>query len=72
VPEALLIFDDQARLIGLENAVADSEGPGTIPQRFAFEGRMPGPIAWPRRLTIAQRGSPYFELTLATFSAGPV
>jgi hypothetical protein len=38
----------------------DPEGGTPIPQRFIFSGRMPGSIAWPRRIEI-----------LNTFSAGP-
>lgn len=69
--ESWLRFDPSARLIGLDNEVDSPEGGARIRQRFAFEGRMPGPIAWPRRIRIEQDGAPYFDLRLATFSAGP-
>jgi hypothetical protein len=40
-PEALLRFDEQARLVALEDEVAAPDGGGAIPQHFAFRGRMP-------------------------------
>lgn len=69
--ETSLSFDKHARLISLENKVPAPESDTLIPQHFTFEGRMPGPIAWPRIIRIEQDGKPYFELRLDNFSAGP-
>jgi hypothetical protein len=70
-PPTLLRFDSAGRLIGAENQVGSPDGDTPLRQLFRFEGRMPGPIAWPRRIRIEQNGASFFDLTLASFSASP-
>ena len=70
-PRTVLIFDQNARLIGAENkVVSPDDGVTEIAQVFVFEGAIEGGgVRWPRKLTIRQNGADYFELTLDTFEA---
>ena len=70
-PETLLYFDDQARLIGAENQVPDAEDGSPTLQTFRFaDHRIASGILWPHSMAIEQNGRPYFELRIASFSAG--
>ncbi|HEY0626008.1 MAG TPA: hypothetical protein VGD10_04670 [Allosphingosinicella sp.] len=65
-----LFFDGDDELVEARNSVPDPEGGAPLPQRFRFSReRMPGPVRWPRRLTLEQKGKPYFDLTLTRFEA---
>ena len=69
-PPTLLLFEPDGRLAEALNQVPDAEGGADIPQRFIFSrDTVPGPVRWPRRLTLLQRGKPYFELALTRFEA---
>jgi hypothetical protein len=69
-PPTLLLFEPDGRLAEAQNQVPDAEGGADISQRFIFSPEtMPGPVRWPRRLTLLQRGQPYFELALTRFEA---
>jgi hypothetical protein len=68
-PPTHLFFDPDGRLAEARNLVPDPAGGAAIAQHFIFSAEtMPGPIAWPRRLTIEQNGAPFFELTLSRFT----
>jgi hypothetical protein len=70
-PVTRLYFEGDGRLAEATNEVPDPEGGAPIPQHFFFSAEtMPGPVRWPRKLRIEQRGRPYFELTLSRFEAG--
>ncbi|HEV2567672.1 hypothetical protein [Sphingomonas sp.] len=70
-PETLLRFDEQATLIGAENQVRSAEDGSTILQHFHFgDHRRVSGILWPHLIRIDQNGRPYFELRIASFSAG--
>ena len=69
-PPTQLYFDPDGRLAGHATASPIRRGGAAIAQHFIFSAEtMPGPIAWPRRLTIEQNGAPFFELTLSRFEA---
>lgn len=69
-PPTRLFFDADARLAGARNNVVNPEGGADIAQHFVFSAEvMPGPVKWPRRLTIAHDGAPFFELDLRRFEA---
>jgi hypothetical protein len=69
-PAATLLFEAGGRLAELHDEVPDPEGGPPVPQRFLFSREtMPGPVRWPRRITLLQRGAPYFQLTLSRFEA---
>jgi hypothetical protein len=72
-PSTLFDFYDDDRLGSAHNAVpSPDEGGKPIAQDITFEGEITGGgVRWPRKLTIRQSGQLYFELTLATFEAGP-
>ena len=70
-PETLLLFDEQATLVGAENQVSSAEDGTPILQRFYFaDHRLAGGIRWPHQVRIDQNGRPFFELRIASFSAG--
>jgi hypothetical protein len=69
-PVTMLFFDADDRLAEAANIVPAPDGGAPVPQRFTFSREtMPGPVRWPRRLSIEQSGRPYFELTLTRFEA---
>jgi hypothetical protein len=69
-PPTQLFFETDGRLAEARNSVVSPEGGADIAQHFTFSAEtMPGPIAWPRRLTIEQNGALFFELTLSRFAA---
>lgn len=69
-PRTTLLFDGDWRLYGAENVVAEPDGEGKIDQRFLFSSeRMPGPVRWPRRMSIEHNGKLFFQLELDSFEA---
>jgi hypothetical protein len=69
LPDTKVAFTSDGLILSLENEVAHPEGGDLIPQRIALSGRMPGPIAWPRRIDIWHHEQPFFELRLTSFAA---
>lgn len=68
-PKVRMGFAPDGRLARLTDTVASPEGGAEIAQVFVFDGEIAGGgVRWPRRLTIAQDGQPFFELTLASFA----
>ncbi len=71
-PETRLCFDRAGRLQSGSNTVPDSDTGAPLPQNFEFSGELRAHgVVWPRRLLIRHGGKPYFELTLASFTATP-
>lgn len=69
-PAATLLFEADGRLAELHDEVPDPDGGPPVPQRFLFSREtMAGPVRWPRRITLLQRGAPYFDLRLSRFEA---
>lgn len=63
-------IEDSGRLAEAYNHVPHPETGKPIRQRFIFSREeMPGPVRWPRRISIEQEGQPYFELDLKRFEA---
>lgn len=72
LPDAVLWFDADARLVALTNSVESPEGNETIQQRFDFSGTIESNgVHWPQEIRITQDGKPFFELRLKEFEALP-
>jgi hypothetical protein len=70
-PETLLLFDDRATLVVAENQVPSADDGTPILQRFRFaDHRMASGTRWPHDIRIDQNGRPFFNLRIASFSAG--
>lgn len=68
-PRARMGFEADGRLARLTDTVDSPDGGAAIPQVFTFEGEIAGAgVRWPRKLSIAQNGKPFFDLTLSTFN----
>lgn len=72
-PPMDLRFNAAGKLIQIADSVRDPKGGATpIPQVMTFEGEVvSNGVKWPKRITIAQNGAPYFDLNIATFEARP-
>ena len=70
-PDTRLLFDERATLIGAENQVPSAEDGALISQRFRFAShRIVNGVLWPHNIRIDQNRRPFFELRIASFSAG--
>lgn len=68
-PVTQLCFDAKGRLKRAFNLVASPDGKSKLDQRFDFEGEIESAgVRWPRKITIRQGGSPFFELSLESFT----
>ena len=69
LPDALVWFDDAARIRQIELTAPDPETEAPIKEVVMLDGDIVGAgIHWPRSLKITMDGKPYFDLELKTFS----
>ena len=66
-----LEFDATGKLARAGLVVRDPEGDGPdIVETVSFSGEIvSNGVKWPKRISIAQGGAPYFDLEIATFEA---
>jgi len=69
-PPTQLWFDSANRLREARNTVPDPAGGAPVAQLIRFSAEPVGTYPkWPRRLSIEQNGSPYFDLAFTRFRA---
>ena len=65
-----LKFDPAGKLVGADLTVRDPAGGADIAETVTFSGEIvSNGVKWPKKVTILQKGQPYFELDIATFDA---
>lgn len=69
---AEMAFDASGRLVKAANTITNPAGGSDIQQTITFSGTVESNgVKWPKRITIAQNGQPFYDLEIAKFEAAP-